>query len=296
MMNVLVIGATGYIGSAVCRELAAAGHAVTGLARSEEAAAKLRAAGHEPVAGDVDQSSRVAALAAQSDGVIYAVQLYAPNAFDIESLALRAIVEGLANSGKPFVYTSGAWAYGDTGERVADEDAPLNPPALVARRPELERIALDGAHSGVRASVVRPGDVYGEGRGIPAMLVSSARDRGAASFVGDGRNRWAVVHVEDLARLYVLMFEGASGGDLFNANDETAFSVREMAEAASRGAGRGGAVHSWPLDEARKELGPFADALVLDQRLTSARARQRLGWTVRSTTILDDLERGSYAG
>ena len=295
-MRILVIGASGYVGTAVARTLREVGHEVTGSARNEDTVRKLRDAGVEPVSGDVTAPESLAAAARDADGVIYAVQYYGDDGATVEGNALRALVDALAGSNKPFAYTSGVWIYGNTGERIAAEDAPLDPTPLVAHRPQLERTVLDGVARGVRSFVIRPGDVYGAGGGIPAMWMQSARESGAVRFVGDGTNRWAMIHREDLAGLFAFAIDGADPGDIYNAGDDTAFTVREMAEAASQGAGKPGAVTAWPLEEARAALGAFADALVLDTRISSNRAREQLGWRTRTTTILDDLRTGSYAG
>ena len=293
-MQIFVIGASGYVGSAVAKALKARGHEVVGSARSQEAARKLRESGVDPAASDVTQPESLKAPALAADGVVYAVQYNGNDGARIEGAALSALTDALAGSGKPLVYTSGVWIYGNTGERAADETAPANPTSLVAHRPQLERIVLDGVDRDIRAIVIRPGVVYGHAGGIPAMWTQSARAMGAARFVGDGSNRWAMVHVEDLPELYALALE-APPGAIYNAADETAFTVVEMARAASTGAGRKGAVTAWPLDEARRELGAFADALALDSKISSKRAREQLGWRTRSTTILDDLRTGSYA-
>jgi len=222
------------------------------------------------------------------------VQYNGPDVAAVERAALAALVDALAGTGKPLLYTSGYWIYGHTS-KPADEDAPLNPTPMIAHRPQLERTVLDGTRRNVRAVVLRAGVVYGDGAGIPAMWVQSARESGAARFIGDGRSHWAVVQRDDLAQLYALAVENAAAGSVYNAADETSFTVREMAEAGSIGAGRGGAVTAWPLEEARSQLGVFADALALDSRISSQRARQELGWSTRTTTILDDLRAGSYA-
>lgn len=294
-MNIFVIGATGYIGAAVCEALKAAGHSVVGSARSEQAAQNLRAMGVEPVSADITDPSTLKDPAAHADATIYSVYYTGPNPFEVESTALRTLVDTLAATNKAFIYTSGAWIYGNTGDGSAGENATLDPPSLIAHRPQLERIVLDGAARGVRAIIIRAADVYGRGIGLPAMWVQSAKEEGAARFVGDGNSHWPVVHVEDLAQLYVLALEKAASGSIFNAADTTSFTVREMAQAASEGAGKNGAVQSWPLDDARKALGPFADALALNTRLNSDKARNELGWQTRSSTILDDLLSGSYA-
>ena len=295
-MNVLVLGATGYIGGAICEALRAAGHTVTGTARSPEAAQRLRAAHVEPVTADITDPTSLKAPAQHADGVIYAVQYNGSNGADVEGAALHALVNALAGSNKPLLYTSGVWIYGSTGDRIADERHANCPTPLVAHRPALERIVLDGVSRGVRAVIIRPGDVYGRGGGIPAMWTQSAKQNGAVRYVGDGSSHWPVVHVEDLAQLYLLALTKAEAGSVYNAGDETAFTVREMAEAASYGAGAGGKTTTWPLEEARKSLGAFADALVLDMRITSRKARAELGWQTRPSTILDDLRTGSYHG
>ncbi|MBV9263551.1 MAG: NAD-dependent epimerase/dehydratase family protein, partial [Candidatus Eremiobacteraeota bacterium] len=281
--------------SAVAAALGKRGDAVIGSARTENAAKKLRESGVEAALCDIMAPESLKAPAQSCDGVVYAAQYNGADVAAVETAALGALVESLAGSGKALLYTSGYWVYGNTGDRVATEDSPLEPIALIAYRPGLERIVLDGAQRNARTIVIRPGVVYGNGAGIPAMWVQSAKEEGAARFVGDGRNRWAMIHRDDLAQLYVLALERAEPAAIYNAGDETSFTVREMAEAASVGAGTSGTVRSWPLEEARTALGAFADALTVDSRITAQRARTGLGWTVRSTTIVDDLKNGSYS-
>ncbi|HEY5426010.1 MAG TPA: NAD-dependent epimerase/dehydratase family protein [Candidatus Tumulicola sp.] len=288
-MRVFVIGATGYVGSGIVRGLQERGHAVVGAARTPEAARKLREAGVEPVTSDITQPESLIAPAASADAVVYAVQYHGADGLAVEGRALGGLIDALAGTNKPFVYTSGVWIYGNTGDAIADEDSQVNPTPLVAHRPQLERIVLDGVARGVRVTIVRPGNVYGHGGGIHMMWVQSAKSTGAARFVGDGTNHWAMVQLDDLAQLYVLALEKAAAGAIYNATDETSFTVREMAEAASQGTGQNGAVTAWPLDDARLELGAFADALALDLRVNSNRARQQLGWRTRTSTILDEL-------
>jgi nucleoside-diphosphate-sugar epimerase len=100
--------------------------------------------------------------------------------------------------------------------------------------------------------------------------------------------------VEDLADLYVRALEQAPAGSTFLAAADPPFLVREIAAAASRGAGAGGKTEAWPVDQARQALGPSVDALILDQRLSGVRARRVLGWTPQGPSLLEDLEHGSY--
>jgi nucleoside-diphosphate-sugar epimerase len=296
IVQVYVIGATGYVGSAIAKALVAGGHRVVGAARSAQSAQRLREAGITTAVSDVSVPESLKQPARDADAVIYSVQYAGANAAQTEAAALTVLVEALGGSGKPLIYTSGYWIYGNTGARAADENAPVNPPSILAHRPALERTVLDGAARGVRAVVIRPASVYGDAGGLPAIWTYSAKQSGAARFVGDGTNHWGNVHRDDLAALYVLALERAAAGALlYNAGDDTWFTVREMAQAASIGAGTDGAVSAWPLDEARREFGAFADGLALDIRINSARAREQLGWRTRTTTILDDLQTGSYA-
>lgn len=290
-MRVFLTGATGYIGSAVAERLRAAGHQLTALARSDASAAKLESAGIQPVRGDFSNPKSVGQAAREADGVISLATTYDPS---IDGPAIDAILEALAGSNKPFIYTSGIWSHGDTGGKVVDETAPANPAELVRWRQNVEQRVLDGATRGIRSVVIRPAIVYGRGGGIPAGFVDSARKEGAARYVGTGKNRWPLVHVDDLADLYLLAVEKAPPGTLLLGVSGTSRPVSEIAAAASRGAGAGGRTVATPLEEARKKMGAYADALVLDQQASGRRAQDLLGWKPRRPDILEELERGSY--
>jgi nucleoside-diphosphate-sugar epimerase len=290
-MNVFLTGATGYIGSVVAENLIAAGHSVTGLARSDASAGKMSLKGIMPVRGDLTSPAALAEGTRAVDGVIHAGTT---NDGRLDSEAVRAMLDTVRGTGKPFIYTSGIWVLGNTGKTPADESAPLNPIALVAWRPAVEGMVLESAKQGVRAIVIRPAIVFGRGGGIPADLVKSARETGAARYVGDGLNRWPTVHVHDLADLFTRALDRAAPGTLLHAVDDTAFRVKEIAEAASDAASAGGRTGSWPLEEARKSLGPYADALVLDQWISAGKAKRTLGWNPREKSVLEDLRHGSY--
>jgi nucleoside-diphosphate-sugar epimerase len=292
-MKVFLTGASGYIGNAVAERLRAAGHELTGLARSDTASDRLETAGVKPVRGDFSNPTSVGTAARAADGVIGMATTYDPA---IDSPAIDAILDALAGSNKPFVYTSGIWSHGDTGGKVVDETSPPKPAALIAWRQAVEDRVLEGASRGIRTVVIRPAIVYGRGGGIPAGFVESARKEGAARYVGTGNNRWPFVHVDDLAELYLLALERAPAGSLLLGVAGPARPVREVAAAASRGAGAEGRTVAWPLEEARQKLGAYADALVLDQQASGRRAQELLGWRPHRPDILEDIERGSYVG
>ena len=291
-MIVFLTGATGYIGSAVAGALQKAGHSVIGLARSDEAAGRLHLKGIATHRGDLQSAASLRDAAVASDGVIHTGTT---NDGPADQAAVETMLETIAGSNKAFIYTSGIWVLGDTGGRIADESWPLRPAALVAWRPALEQRVLHAAQQMLRTCVIRPAVVYGRGGGIPAGLVDSARSNGAARYVGNGENRWPAIDVDDLANLYVRALEQAPAGTLLHASDGSAHRVKEIAKAASRGAGAGGRTESWPLEEARKTLGAYADALVLDQQVSAERARATLGWEPHAADILTDLCQGSYA-
>jgi len=290
-MKVFLTGATGYIGTVVAERLRAAGHELSALARSDDAASKLRAAGIHTVRGDFTNPASVAAGAREADGVINLATAYDQA---VDAPAVDAILQALEGTGKPFVYTSGIWSHGDTGGVVVDETSPPKPAALVAWRQAVEDRVLAGARRGIRTVVIRPAVVYGRGGGMTRPFVDSARKNGAARYVGTGENRWPLVHVDDLADLYRLALEKAPAGTLLLAVSGPSVPVKELAAAASRGAGAGGRTVSWPLEEARATLGAYADALVLDQQASGRRAQELLGWRPHQPGALEDLERGSY--
>jgi nucleoside-diphosphate-sugar epimerase len=214
----------------------------------------------------------------------------------IDGPAIAAILDAIERTNKPFIYTSGIWSHGDTGDNIVDETSPPRPTLLVQWRQAIEDQVLDGARRGIRTTVIRPAIVYGRGGGILSSFVSSAQQEGSARFVGTGKNRWPFVHVDDLADLYLLALERAPAGTLLLAVSGPSHPVSDVAAAASRGAGAGGRTTPWPLEEARKTLGPYADALVLDQQASGRRAQELLGWRPSRPDVLQDLEHGSYAG
>jgi len=290
-MKVLIIGATGYVGTAVDEALVARGHQTLGTARSEAAHRRLAARGTAGVAADAAKPSTLGPAVRSADAVVYAVAITDDDPWTVETRALRAIGKSLAGTEKTFVYVSGAWVYGTTGSAPATEDSPLDPPRSMMRRAELERESLAMTRIGVRALNVRPGIAYGRGAGIPAMFVQSARERGAATVVGDGDNRWATIAITDLGEFVALAIERGRPGRAYNAVNDDQYTMRSIAEAASRGAGANGAVSIVPPEL----MGHYGECLALDQCVSSQRAKEHLNWRPSRASIIEELERGSYA-
>jgi nucleoside-diphosphate-sugar epimerase len=271
----------------VAEALSNAGYAVVGLARSDDQARTLAAKGLGAHRGDLRDPASLAEGARNADAVIHTALAAAADTGQVDRAAVEAIVRALSQFNRPFIYTSGCWVVGDTGDKVADEDTPLAPTPLVAWRPANEQLVL-AAHHGVQGIVLRPAIVYGRGGGLVQSFVQSAREHGAARVIGNGENRWTFVHLDDLAALYVLALRAAAGTLLFAAHG-AAIRVRDVAEAASRAAGADGKVETVPIEEARKTMGPFADALALDQQISGERAQRVLGWRPQAPTVLEEL-------
>ncbi|MBI3566313.1 MAG: NAD-dependent epimerase/dehydratase family protein [Elusimicrobia bacterium] len=278
-MRIFVTGSTGYIGSAVTRALLRAGHAVTGLARSGAKAARLRADGMTPVFGDLNRPETYLGAAGRCEAVVHCGFQFGAEAAATDAVATTALAELVRSGAGPrrFVYTSGTWVLGPRGAEPQDEGAAPNPPAVVAWRPDHERYALSAADGPSSAAVIRPGCVYGEHGGLYGLMLKALYDDRVVPLIGGGENAWASVYLDDLADLYRLVVERAPKRALYHATDGSADSVASVAEALIDAAG-GGETLTVPLERARRDLGSLADALAMDQRVASARAREELGW------------------
>jgi nucleoside-diphosphate-sugar epimerase len=286
-MRILLTGGTGYIGSAVLEALVSAGHTVTAVARSRKSAERVAARGASALIGDVTDVAWFSAVLADADAAIHAAS---PDegAPAWNDAIVEAGIRAYGGSHRRFVLTSGIWEYGP-GDRLADDD-PVAPPELVAWRvPQEDRLLA----SGVDAVIVAPGVVYGHERGLVRGLIQDAprTESGALRLIGDGEQHWTLVHVDDLARLYVaaVTHEGPLGRVI--GSDGSPTSVREIAEAVAGTAG----VEPEAAEATRARLGvAFADALLLDQAADGAKARS-LGWMPEHTNVLDELREARAA-
>jgi nucleoside-diphosphate-sugar epimerase len=294
-MKILLIGATGYIGSAVADILRASGHEVSGLARSDASAALLKSRGFRIVSGDLREPEGIAAASRTFDGVIHVALDRGPGVGEAELKAVESVLNAIRGSGKSFIYTSSAWVLGNTGSRLADEDSSIDPLPFVSWRLGIERLVLDAAGEGVRTAVIRPAIVYGRGGGLLEEFALSALRTSVVAYVGSGENYWTLVHVEDLADLYLRALERAPAGSLLLAASSPPVRVSEIAEAVSWAMGFDGTTVAWPADEARKVIGDYADVLALDQQISGKRATRLLGWKPQALPLLGELVHGSYA-
>jgi nucleoside-diphosphate-sugar epimerase len=303
-MRIFVTGASGWIGSAIVPELLDAGHEVVGLARSEASAQALEAAGALVQRGDVDDPDGLAKAAADSDGVIHLAfqhEVAWSGNFAAAAAADRRAVEAmggaLADSDRPFVLASGM--LGLNPGRVATEDDGLVPSAEVrasaaGRRSATALLTLSLAGTGVRSCVLRfPPTVHGDGdHGFIATLVSIARQRGVAGYVGDGTNRWPAVHRSDAARLARLAVEAAPAGSVLHAVADEGVPFREVAHAMGRHLGLP-AVSVAP-DDATEHFAHLGHFVALDSPATAVVTRELLAWEPTGPSLLEDLEHAHY--
>jgi nucleoside-diphosphate-sugar epimerase len=285
-MRVFVTGATGYVGHAVAAALRRAGHEVLGLCRSAEKARLIARDEIHPVLGDLNHPSTYGHALDACSVLVHAAFDAQGGVVEPDRTAIAAFLEASKRSPKTVIYTSGVWVYGDTGAGAADETTPSNPVKLVAWRPAHERSILHSAD--VRGIVLRPGCVYGKAAGLTGDWFAASERNEPVSVVGDGRNRWAMVHLDDLADAYVRAAESNLRGEVLNVTDRSRNTVGDMVRAAARAAGSSRDPVFIPLDDARKSMGDFADCLGLNQHVDSRKAVRLLGWQPRHAGFVDE--------
>ena len=299
-MKIFITGASGYIGGSVAAALMAAGHQVSGLARSNDTMAALAKLGMTPVRGTLDDAEVLAKAAHHADVTI--------NAADAgHRAAAEAMLKALAETGKTFLHTDGSSivgtrARGDLVEKVFDENTPFTPTPQRVSRVEIDKMVRSAAGDGVRSIVIAPSLIYGLGHGLNShsiqvpWLIKVAKKFGVAKHIGSGENRWANVHIDDVVTLYALAIEKAPAGAFYYAeNGEN--SMREVCQAIGRMLGQGGRTQSMTVEEAAIEWGegPANDTMGSNSRVRAKRARAELKWRPTARSLIEEIERGCYA-
>jgi nucleoside-diphosphate-sugar epimerase len=295
-MRVFLTGATGFIGSAIVSELTNAGHRVLGLARSDEGARALRAAGADVHRGNLEEPETLRSGAAKSDGVIHCA--FDHSAFGNDSSkfvevcekdrrAIEALGDALRGSDRPLVITS-ATGMGNAvpGQPATESYFDLNHPNP---RKASEVAGASVAERGVNVSVVRLPQVHDTVKqGLITYAIQAAHEKRASAYIGEGLNRWPAAHVLDVAHLYRLALEKHEAGSRYNAVAEEGVSVREIAEVIGRGLNV--PVVSLSQEQAQAHFGWLAMFAGFDMPASSALTRQRLGWRPTGPGLIADLE------
>jgi nucleoside-diphosphate-sugar epimerase len=305
-MRIFVTGASGWIGSAVVPELIGAGHEVIGLARTDDSAAALIAAGAEVHRGSLDDLDSLRSAASASGGVIHLAFKHDLafsgdflGAADADRRAVETFGEVLAGTDRPLVIASGT--LGVAPGRVATElDGHDDDPSVAAfgEGPRVRRataeFVLSLASHGVRSSVMRlPPTNHGDGdHGFVATLVAIARDKGVSGYIDDGSNRWPAVHRLDSARLFRLVVERAPAGSTLHAVADQGVPIRDVAEVIGRHLDL--PVVSISPGDAVEHFTWLARFLAADSPASSAMTRELLGWQPVNPGLIDDLDQGHY--
>jgi nucleoside-diphosphate-sugar epimerase len=279
-MRIFLTGATGHVGSAVMDALLRTGHDVTALVRNSENAERVSRRGAEAIVGELSKPASYAAAAEAADSIVHTALEPSKRAQEVDRQAIETLLAAAdrrAASGRAasFTGTSAMWVLGNTSGR-ATEDSQPDPTPLVRWRLEHERIVLARNGSRIRTTVIRPGVVYGGARGVFGDLLKDAAN-GLVRVIGNGQNHWACIYDRDLADLYVRVATMDEASGIFHANDEADERIVDIVEAIAAQVKLRPDVRHVPLEEARAKMGPYADALALDQIVRSPRARA-LGW------------------
>ena len=293
-MRVFVTGATGFIGSAVVKELTGAGHQVLGMARSDAGAKSLEAAGAQAHRGDLEDLESLRSGAVASDAVIHTAFRHDWSRFaescELDKRAIEAIGAVLQGSSRPFIVSSGVGVA--QGRAATEDDPPLPSSPSLPRVSEVTAVAL--MERGVHASVMRLPQVHDTVKqGLVTPLIAVARAKGVSAYVGEGQNRWPAAHVTDVARLYRLALEKGTAGARYHAVAEEGVRLKDIATAIGRGLNV--PVISISQEQVQEHFGFLGFFAGRDPLTSSAQTRAKLGWNPTGPSLLTDLGNMRYS-
>ena len=293
-MRIFLSGATGYVGAAALGAFVRHGHDVTALVRHPGKAERLATMGVATNVGDIAKPDSFVAVARTCEVLVHTAFDRSARGPLLDGAAVAALLdvaverrrEGLPAS---IIYTSNTWVLGDQPDGATEEAALRPTPFVVWRLAQEQALLSDARAAGVRAVIVRPGIVYGGADGLVGELLKNAAN-GLIRVVGDGTNRWSCVYDRDLADLYARLVAHPDAEGVFHATDHGDERVLDIVEAIAHHTRLRPEVRHVPLAEARAKLGPYADALALDQVVRSPRALA-LGWTPTLHSIAGSVAR-----
>ena len=291
-MRVFVTGASGFVGSAIVKELLAAGHLVLGLVRSDKGAEQVAASGAEPLLGDVNDVNFLSQGATTCDAVIHTAFNHDFSQYKASCEADRKVIDALgdalAGTGKPLLITSGVGLL--SYDRPVNEDDPVTAGSDVIPRAASEEAATVATGKGVNVYIVRlPPSVHGAGdHGFVPMIINMAREKGESAYVGEGNNHWPAVHRSDAASLYRLIVEKQPALKILHAVAETGVPFREIAETIGKGLNL--PVVSKSGDDIAAHFGWFAHFASIDCPASSEKTRDALGWDTKGPGLIADIK------
>ncbi len=271
-------------------QLVDAGHQVTGLVRSDDKAATLKASGAEALRGTLDDLDVLAKAASAADAVIHTAFNHDFSRFAENCEQDRRAIEGLGHvlegSDRPLLVTGGV-VLSAPGKVTTEADVPSTDPSY-PRRSEAAAAAL--AERGVRAATIRlPPSVHGLGdHGFMTLLIGLAREKGVSAYIGEGLNRWPAVHRLDAARVYRLALDHGVTERAYHAVGEEGVAFKQIAEVIGRRLGL-------PAESrAPEHFGWFAAFAGADVPASSAHTRALLGWEPTGPGLLADIDQSGY--
>ncbi|GAB3517143.1 SDR family oxidoreductase [Emticicia fontis] len=291
-MKVFVTGASGFIGSAIVKELLNAGHEVKGLARNEASAKAIGEAGAEVLQGGLEDIDILKKGASEADGVIHTAFIHDftqyAKANDTDKAAIIAMGEAIKGTDKPLIVTAGILGLPKNGGYITEESLAVNSPR------SSETTALVLAAQGINVSVVRlPPSVHDKGdKGFVPFIIYMAQKNGVSAYPADGLNHWPAVHRLDAARLFCLALEKSQKGALYNAIGESGIEVKAIAELIGQKLNL--PVASLEGEELTTHFEWMSRFIGFDSPATGLKTQEALGWKPANLGLLEDVSENYF--
>ena len=296
-MRVLVVGASGVIGTRLVPLLVERGHQVTGTSRSAAKAGQLGSLGAEPAVLDVLDAPAVRAVVARArpDAIIYQSTALSGVSFSrnmdrafgptnrLRTTGTDNLLAAAGEAGVPrFIAQSFApFRYAHTGGPVKDENDPLTEPPPAARLMFAAMAHNDQAVTDAGGIALRYGGFYGDQDN--AMMTAIGKRQ--FPLIGDGGGIMSFIHLDDAATATVLALD-AEGPAVYNVTDDDPAPMRDWLPALARALGAK-PPHRVPAWVARLLMGKMLPMMTEARGASNTKAKKELGWTLRYPTWRD---------